>query len=105
MDIIFQTKEARCSSSASSEVSVMRDKDTFVIRGFVIVPNPCYQLTFNYELRAGELIVELVAKRKSGMCIQCIAQIPFEMRIMSIIKEIKNIIILYQKTELIRYRL
>ncbi len=105
MDIKLESLKPTCTSAVDSTATVTRLDNKLIINGFIIAPDPCHKVSYSYELQDTSLVINLHIIRTAGMCIQCLAKISFKITIESIDKELRNIIILYQNKELLRYNL
>ena len=99
-------RKSKCTSLKEHTLACRMETDHVVISGSIIVPNPCYRLKMSYEIRnTNTLCINLFVTRLPGFCIQCIAEIPFEIIIRDLPANLTNIIILYRGKVLNKYAL
>lgn len=105
MDIELEILSTACSNMIGPKASLVRRNGELIIDGSIIAPNPCYGLEQSNEVKGNTLLINLRLIRRSNFCIQCIAKISFRISVKNLSEKVKNVIILYQNKEILRYSL
>jgi len=103
--IEFNSGKAKCTSLSHHSVSCRKENSSIILFGRIIVGNPCHELTHTVSILEDKLEIHLHVKRLPGFCVQCIAEIPFQILIREVPEGVKSIIILYQSKALYECRI
>lgn len=81
-DFSFQSGSGRCGDG--NELSLTVSGGTLSLSGFLGTPTPCYALSASHAITEGIMLVEFYSTPSSGKCIECMGQVPFEMKMSEI---------------------
>lgn len=78
MEVEFNHGEGKCGGGKESGRILMED-GKIKFKGTAITPTPCYRLLFKHSFSSnGVLKLQILKRSTQEICIQCLAQIPFQ---------------------------
>jgi len=108
--LLFDYYPGRCTSKDKWEAAVEIFGNMIMIHGVAITPTPCYELAARIDTPRAfvyppTIIVDITARAKPGVCVECLGEVPFQAKIANLIPGQAYDIIVQYKDKVINQKL